>query len=151
MKNLTLVALTLALLNFGQAHSQTIPNSDQAAIGANTLSIQVQGVQTRTGQIMLSLCTEAEYDATNRCAFGAIVPIREIGRPIVINNVPNGIYGVKVFHDVNGNGRMDTNAMGIPREPFAFSNNARGRFGPAKFADASFTIDKATSITIRLN
>ena len=126
------------------------PTATSIAAG-NTLSIQVQGVSTRTGQIMLSLCTQTEYGAGDRCAYGAIVPIRDIGRPIIINNIPNGTYGVKMMHDVNGNGQLDTNAMGIPREPYGFSNNARGRFGPAKFEDAAFIIDKSTAISIRLN
>jgi uncharacterized protein (DUF2141 family) len=31
--------------------------------------------------------------------------------------------------------------MGIPKEPFGASNDARGRFGPPKFDDARFQVD----------
>jgi uncharacterized protein (DUF2141 family) len=48
-----------------------------------------------------------------------------------------------MFHDVNGDGRMNTNPFGIPTEPYAFSNNARGQFGPASWADAVFTVEAA--------
>jgi uncharacterized protein (DUF2141 family) len=149
MKQIIIVGAALLTLFGASAVAQNA--TEQTAVTGNSLSIQIQGVRTRTGQVMLSLCTAVEYDAGDRCAFGKIVPIRDIGAPIVIDNVPNGTFGVKLFHDVNGNGRLDANAMGIPREPYGFSNNARGRFGPAKFEDASFTIDKATTIAIRLN
>lgn len=149
MKKITIFSAALLTLIGANASAQSGVTANQ--VTGNSVSIQIQNVHARTGQIMLSLCTAAEYDAGDRCAFGKIVPIRNIARPIVIENVPNGTYGVKLFHDVNGNGRMDTNAMGIPREPYGFSNNARGRFGPAKFEDASFTVDKTTSIAIRIN
>ena len=42
--------------------------------------------------------------------------------------------------DLNGDGEMNTNPFGIPTEPYAFSNNARGQFGPASWADAVFTV-----------
>ena len=55
-------------------------------------------------------------------------------------DLPDGEYAIKLFHDVNGNGEMDSNLFGIPSEPFAFSNNAIGKMGPAKWKDAKFTI-----------
>lgn len=149
MKKIIVASASLLTLFGANAVAQNA--TEQVTIVGNTLSIQIQGVRTRSGQIMIGLCSEAEYDSGERCALGKIVPIRDIGQPIAIENVPDGTYSVKLFHDVNGNNRLDTNAMGIPREPYGFSNNARGRFGPAKFEDASFIINKATSIAIRLN
>ncbi len=49
-----------------------------------------------------------------------------------------GRYMVSFYHDVNGNGRLDRTAIGIPREPVAFSNNARPRFGPPRFEKMVF-------------
>ena len=51
-----------------------------------------------------------------------------------------GRYAIKAFHDVNGDGKMATNPFGMPTEPFAFSNNAHGNMGPAKWADAAFEV-----------
>jgi len=59
--------------------------------------------------------------------------------------VPRGAYALKVYHDVNGNGRLDTGRMGIPKEPYGFSNGARGRFGPPSFGAARFELDEARS------
>lgn len=151
-KTIIFGACLLAIIGSSASAQSAVANATAATQVAplNTLSIQIQGVGTRTGQVMLSVCNQEGFNGTARCEFSKIVPIAEIGRPIVLENIPNGTYGVKLFHDVNGNNQLDTNAMGIPREPYAFSNNAKGRFGPAKFEDAAFTIDKATTIAIRL-
>jgi uncharacterized protein (DUF2141 family) len=65
--------------------------------------------------------------------------------------LPPGIYGARVLHDLNGNGEMDSNFVGMPKEPWAFSNNATGRLGPAKWQDAKFEISGNTAVEIRLN
>lgn len=68
----------------------------------------------------------------------AIVPVRE-GRAVCSFSVPPGDYAIAVFHDENGNGRLDTGIFGIPTEGTGASNDARGTFGPPSFADARFT------------
>jgi uncharacterized protein (DUF2141 family) len=37
--------------------------------------------------------------------------------------MPHGTYAVSIFQDTNGNGKLDQNFLGIPREPFGFGNN----------------------------
>lgn len=54
--------------------------------------------------------------------------------------LPPGDYALSVFYDSNNNGELDTNFIGIPREPVALSNNARPKFGPPKYKDAVFTL-----------
>jgi len=65
---------------------------------------------------------------------------------VQFNGVVPGQYAIRLFHDVNGNGQLDTNPFGMPTEPFAFSNNARGRFGPATWADAAFTVTAGANV-----
>ena len=154
MRKISFLCAALASLMTSPLLAQTMPYATQSTTPApsgHTLSVQLQGARARTGSIMITVCDEAGFDGQGSCNWRKIVPINTIGRPIVFENIPTGSYGVKLFHDVNGNNRLDTNAMGIPREPYAFSNNARGNFGPAKFKDAGFTIDKATAISIRIN
>jgi len=45
-----------------------------------------------------------------------------------------------VFHDENGNGKNDRNFLGIPKEPYGFSNNARRKFGPPTWTEAKFAV-----------
>lgn len=56
----------------------------------------------------------------------------------VFKRVPAGVYGVSAFHDENGNGKLDTNFVGMPVEDYCASRGARGTFGPPSFEDAKF-------------
>ena len=55
-------------------------------------------------------------------------------------NLPPGRYAFALFHDLNENGELDRNWLGIPSEPFAFSNNAMGRFSEPSWEQASFEL-----------
>jgi uncharacterized protein (DUF2141 family) len=70
---------------------------------------------------------------------------------LLIPNIPAGEYAVAVFADMNGNGILDSNFIGIPKEPVGVSRDAKGGFGPPSFADAAFKVgDGATALTIEL-
>ena len=50
-----------------------------------------------------------------------------------------GEYAASVFLDKNGNGKLDTNAIGSPKEPWGVSQDAKAkRFGPPLYNDAKF-------------
>lgn len=60
------------------------------------------------------------------------------------DDLPSGAYAVALFHDENGNGKLDT-VLGIPREGFGFSRNPPIRFGPPRFAAARFALTSGDS------
>ena len=66
-----------------------------------------------------------------------------------LHDLPPGAYAIKLFHDANGNGKLDSNLLGLPQEGYGFSNNA-GHFGPASFSEAAVLVSADTQITIRL-
>ena len=57
-----------------------------------------------------------------------------------VEGLAPGRYAVKAYHDANANGELDKGAFGAPTEPYGFSRNARGRFGPPAWDDASFAL-----------
>ena len=77
--------------------------------------------------------------------------ISEHKTQVSFGGLPPGDYALRVFHDENDNGVIDTNWAGIPSEAFGFSNGAMGRFGPPSFDDAKFRIEsEAVNMTVRL-
>jgi len=54
--------------------------------------------------------------------------------------LPAGEYALSVFQDVNDNGKLERNFIGIPKEPAGLSNNVRPRFGPPRYKDARFSL-----------
>ncbi len=79
----------------------------------------------------------------------ATVSVAELGS-LRFGDLPSGDYAVALFHDENGNGKLDT-SLGIPREGIGFSNNPRLLFGPPRFAAASFAVTNlAVDETVRM-
>lgn len=52
--------------------------------------------------------------------------------------VPNRPLAITAYHDLDENKELNTNLIGIPNEPYGFSNNARGTFGPPSFSACTF-------------
>lgn len=105
----------------------------------------------RGGQVMVALFnTEAAYDG-GAPVRAEMIPADGNRARIVFEDLPEGDYALKTFHDMNGDGRMNTNPFGMPVEPFAFSNNAVGNMGPASWERARFHAagETAQSITLR--
>jgi len=107
------------------------------AQGSATLTVNLDCASAE-GRVMIGLYdSQAAYDGDRPLRTVAAEP----GRPVRVGGLAPGRYAIKSFHDVNGNGKMDTNPFGMPTEPFAFSNNAKGSMGPASWEAAAFTVE----------
>lgn len=116
------------------------------------LQITITNIYPVKGKLYIAIYDNADdYMDIEKVAFQKIVPIDSETEQIVIENMPDGEYAVTVFQDLNGNGELDTSSIGFPREPFGFSNDARGTFGPPKFRKAKFDVSGNTSISITLD
>jgi uncharacterized protein (DUF2141 family) len=55
-------------------------------------------------------------------------------------------YAVAVYHDANANRDFDRNAVGLPVEGFAFSNDAPSKVGLPTFEAARFTVKPGDTV-----
>jgi uncharacterized protein (DUF2141 family) len=118
---------------------------------AADLTIRVDGVAPTSGQILLSLFDSSE-DWMNAPAASRTLAINASGSATTSFEAADGTYAIALIHDANANGKMDTNALGLPKEAFGFSNGARARFGPPSFDRTSFVLPRAgMTLTIRLD
>ena len=70
---------------------------------------------------------------------------------ITFSDIPNGTYAITLYQDEDNNKEL-TKGMFGPKEPYGFSNNAKGSFGPAKFDDTKFDVkDGDVELSIDLN
>lgn len=118
---------------------------------AGSLSITVENIQHDSGQVMLALCqSKAAFDGEEPAIASFMQAPNGESLTISTTALPPGEYGIRVMHDVDGDGEMGSNMLGMPTEPWAFSNNATGNFGPPTWEDIVFTIDDDATQTIRL-
>jgi uncharacterized protein (DUF2141 family) len=69
---------------------------------------------------------------------------------VVFDDLEDNTYAVAVYQDLNHNGILDLNWLGIPSEPYGFSNNPSTLFGPPNFSKASFEVQLSRTIFVRL-
>jgi uncharacterized protein (DUF2141 family) len=123
---------------------------------AGDLVVEISGVQSAEGVVFAGLYENAaqmksdqrfkaqQVEAAKRTPDGKV--------HVTFSNLPSASYVVAVFHDSDNNGKLTTNFMGMPTEPYAFSNNAVGSFGPPGFEAAALEIGNdnvQTSITLK--
>ena len=112
-----------------------------ASAQAADLTVTFQNLKAKTGAVMLSLVASEDAYADKAPATGqAMAQVSGDTAVAGFKGLAPGRYAIKAFHDVNGDGKMATNPFGMPTEPFAFSNNAHGNMGPARWADAAFEV-----------
>lgn len=119
----------LAVISYGQSSCELI--------------VKVENIKKVEGSLMVAIYDHEDHFLTKE--------IMGEGKTIEANQIEfhfeglgEGTYAVSLFHDKNDNGKLDSNFIGIPTEPYAFSNNAKGMFGPPSFEQCKFEIKEGT-------
>jgi uncharacterized protein (DUF2141 family) len=115
------------------------------------LRVEVRQVQPGTGPVMGALYAESDpWMKTPRQGLTA-TPVTDGGPTVLVfRDLPAGRYALSLYQDLNGNGVLDRNPLGIPREPYGFSRDAMGRMGPPSFGDAAVEVKADTTVVITL-
>jgi uncharacterized protein (DUF2141 family) len=112
---------------------------------AADLTIAVTGVASAQGQIMVALYNSA--DTFQIKPYRAVVAPAAAGTvQIAVKDLPAGDYAFALYHDANGNGKLDRNLIGMPTEDYAFSNNAMGKQRPPAYEAARFQVPAAGAV-----
>ena len=115
----------------------------------NNLTILVEDVDSSEGYIAVGVYTDTESFLKDGKEFTGVFAKAETGTTrIVLFDLPNDIYAISLFHDKNGNKEMDTNFLGIPKEPLGFSFGKLKTFGPPSFEECSFDMKSDYEINI---
>ncbi|MBT8468991.1 MAG: DUF2141 domain-containing protein [Myxococcales bacterium] len=127
-------------------------DNDPAA--KNILSIEITGIRKATGQMACALFWQNKgFPRKHRRALRRTwVEVEGETVTCVFKRTGLGDYAASVFIDTNGNGKLDTNAIGSAKEPWGVSQNAKSkRFGPPLYKDAKFSYQGgAVTIPIEL-
>ena len=127
-------------------------DNDPAA--KNTLTLEITGIKEPEGKMACALFWENKgFPRKHRRALRRTwVDVEGETVECVFKRTGLGEYAASVFLDKNGNGKLDTNAIGSPKEPWGVSQGAQSkRFGPPLYKDAKFNYEGgAVTIPIEL-
>jgi uncharacterized protein (DUF2141 family) len=114
------------------------------------LTVVPVGLEEDAGSVMVKLSnSEADFESGTVAFRSAIVKVENKQAVAVFEDVPYGEYAIRIFHDEDGDEKLDTNFVGFPKEKFGFSNDALGRFGPPSYEQARFPFE-AEEATIEI-
>lgn len=144
-------ALLLSIATLQAAAFTFVPLGSAHAQDAASVTVTFTGIRTPSGAIMAGLYDSEASFAGGQPLQGVRIDVTGGDATTVLSGLAPGRYAIKAYHDVDGDGRMGTNPFGLPTEPYAASNNARGEMGPPAWADAVFEVTAggtAQTITI---
>ncbi|MBL8024641.1 MAG: DUF2141 domain-containing protein [Elusimicrobia bacterium] len=113
-----------------------------AAWGAESgrLNVTVDSVADSSATLRVCLFTSPEgFPGDPRRAFhcASVVPVAS-SSTVVFDGVPFGPVAVSTYQDMNGNGTLDKNFIGIPLEPLGVSGTAPVSAGKPRYEKAAF-------------
>ena len=112
------------------------------------ITVNISGLDSDKGKILIALYNEKDQ-FLNKGFRGGMTKIIDKKISYVFVGIPKGEYAISFFHDENDNNKMDTNFLGIPKEDYGCSNNAKGFMGPPKYDDAKFQLTENKTIDIK--
>jgi uncharacterized protein (DUF2141 family) len=144
------MAVRLSVLMFG-----ILPALAFAQPPCPGIHVKILDIRNSTGAVACALFESAEgfpneylHSATNIM----FIKVRDKQARCDFEDIPPGTYALAIVHDENMNGKLDTNWLGIPKEGYGFSNDAKAVLGAPSFKAARFNYDgRNLEMTIRLN
>lgn len=121
-------------------YAQTVP-----------FTFTIENIGSDKGNLLVGICANAdEFAEREPCKYAFSMPAKK-GTLSQQINIDKGRYGIIVYHDENGNNRLDMAMFGKPTERYGFSNNKYGAFGSKPpFEEALINIDGQTNAVIKL-
>lgn len=117
---------------------------------AGTLDVKLENITTKSGKFFYVLFSDENGfpDDPKKSQYQGSFSAE--ASSLSLKGIPDGKYAFSIFHDKNDNGKLDTSFLGLPMEPFGFSNNPSIIFGPPSFDKAKIKVEGTQTIEVRL-
>jgi uncharacterized protein (DUF2141 family) len=119
------------------------------AAGPSDIAVTVNGIRSTSGTLII--CVMPDRSAFPACAKqGRATKLRlEVTDATMRARVavPAGTYAITAFHDEDGDGKLKTNFIGIPREGVGVSGKAGGI---PSFDKAAIPVKPGTGVTLTM-
>lgn len=126
-----IAAVALACAGLAQAQTVAAPAALDAAASAPAglcATVEIENVRPGQGQVMIAAYGSAETFG-KRPLKSIRVPAGEARMSVQLCGLIGGEVALMLFQDLDNDGKMGRNLMGMPTEPWGSSGNP-GMFGP---------------------
>lgn len=108
-----------------------------------TLVVNITNIRENKGAVHIALYDDpATFLHKEGVCSGAVMPPAAAeSLQWVAEGRAYGAYTLAVFHDINNNGRLDKNVLGIPTEPYAFAVKEPSKWQSPTFEEVAFIMD----------
>ena len=117
---------------------------------SQTMNITITNIRSTNGKISISIFASEEEFKAGKPSHTQVFDktnVKDKTCTVKIDYKP-GTYGLSVYDDENGNGKMDNNLLGMPKEGFGLSNyKIKGLSRPA-FKDFSFPLKANETVDV---
>lgn len=117
---------------------------------AADLGLEVSDGPAAEATLYVALYADAAGFGAARPLASQSLPMRGGKARVVFAGLAPGRYAVRAYADENGNGKLDTNLVGLPIERYGFSNDAKGKLGAPDFDAAAIGVDADLQAAIHL-
>lgn len=132
------ICIVFLFLTSALSAQHTINLTLEAPVGKGTILIAVYG-------------SEADFDNNENAVAQGKVVVNKIGSyQTTLANIPSGKYVIALFQDVNDNGKLDSNFLGIPKEPYAFSRSPKVKWRAPKYEEVVFDLQSSQDMKLVL-
>ncbi|HSH52534.1 MAG TPA: DUF2141 domain-containing protein [Bacteroidales bacterium] len=115
------------------------------------LTIIIDNIEVFEGDIRVGIFNTSENFLKQGFTFKkSKIAVKNTNETIIIDDLPRGEYAFILYHDKNADGKMNRNFIGIPKEPFAFSNNVKPKLAKPTFKECKFSLEENLVLHVSL-
>ena len=103
------------------------------------------------GTLKIGIYDEEGFPDVGKELHGIDLSVQDSSMTYVFDSIPVGTYAIAVFQDKNDDGKLNTNLVGKPKEPYGFSQNSYGTLGAPAFKNVSFDVEEDASVSLTIN
>ena len=124
----------------------------QPGVGHALLRVRVTDARSRQGQMIFGVFDQPKgFPSEAKRSVNWQTKRADSGELVFECRLPPGTYAASVLHDENGNGQMDMNLIGIPKEGYGVTNNPKPKRRAARFDEGLFDLPpQGAELTISL-
>ncbi|MBQ1709525.1 MAG: DUF2141 domain-containing protein [Treponema sp.] len=115
---------------------------------ANNVKLKITNVKPNEGKVIISI--HGSKDSFKNHTADKIIVLETTASEIETSlELPEAEFAFSVYQDLNSDGKLNANLVGIPKEPFGFSNY-NGKSVPGNFERHKVLIKQDSEVVINL-